>query len=291
MSRRRFLFGLAGLAGAAALTAGYGRYVEPSWVQVDRVALPIPHLPPHLAGKRFAQISDLHIGAFFTIEQLADVFARIDTLGVDFVMLTGDFVTARVRERAAQTRARLAAADSLIEPLRQAPAPAFAVIGNHDLWGGVAPIEKMLAEAQVTLLRNRGVEVDAGLWLAGVDDIWSGRPDLRGALSASPTDAINMLMAHEPDYFDTVLAQDAPVAAQFSGHSHGGQVRLPSLHAGPGGLYSFAPIVPLYSERYPIGLHQTAGRWVYTNRGLGCWPVPYRINCPPEVTVFELQPL
>ncbi len=289
MSRRRFLFGLVGLTGAAALTLGYGRYVETAWVRAETVPLPIPGLPAHLAGKRFAQISDLHVGAFFTVEELAQVIARVNNLGVDFLMLTGDFVTATGRNRAAQTRARLAAADSLIEPLRQIAIPAFAVIGNHDLWGGVTPIEKMLAEARVTLLRNQGVEVDAGLWLAGVDDIWSGRPNMKAALSGGPTSAVNLLMAHEPDYFDTVLAHNAPVAAQFSGHSHGGQVRLPSLRPGPEGLYSFAPILPTYSERYPIGLRRAAGRMVYTNRGLGCWPMPYRLNCPPEISVFELH--
>lgn len=291
MSRRRFLFGLAGMVGAAALATGYGRYVEPTWVQLDTISLHIPHLPAPLVGKRFAQISDLHVGAFFSVEELSQVVARINNLGVDFVMLTGDFVTAPVRERAAQARARIVAARSLIEPLRAIAIPAFAVIGNHDLWGGVAPIEKMLAEARVMLLRNSGVEVDAGCWLAGVDDIWSGRPDLKSALSASPTAALNLLMAHEPDYFDAVLTQSAPVAVQFSGHSHGGQVRLPTLRPDPGGLYSFAPILPTYSERYPIGLRHVAGRYVYTNRGLGCWPMPYRINCPPEISVFELQPL
>lgn len=291
VSRRRFLFGLAGLAGAAVLATGYGRYIEPTWVQVEAIPLRIPRLPAHLAGKRFAQISDLHIGAYFTVEELAQVVARVNNLGVDFLMLTGDFVTTRARERAAQTRARLAAAESLIEPLRQIAIPAVAVIGNHDLWGGVAPIEKMLSEARVTLLRNRGVEIEAGCWLAGVDDIWSGRPNLKGALNGAPANGINLLMAHEPDFFDTVVAQNAPVAAQFSGHSHGGQVRLPTLRSGPEGLYSFAPIVPRYSERYPIGLRHVAGRIVYTNRGLGCWPVPYRINCQPEISVFELQSL
>ncbi len=86
-------------------------------------------------------------------------------------------------------------------------------------------------------------------------------------------------MAHEPDYFDQVIAADAPVSVQFSGHSHGGQVRLPGIGA---------PVLPYLGEKYPIGLRRVGDRQVYTNRGLGVWPLPYRFNCRPEITLFTL---
>jgi len=66
-------------------------------------------------------------------------------------------------------------------------------------------------------------------------------------------------------------------------------VRLPTPFPGADGLFTTAPVLPTYGERYPIGLRQINGRYVYTNRGLGCWPVPFRINCPPEITVFTLE--
>ena len=195
----------------------------------------------------------------------------------------------REPNRAVRAQQYAAAAASLIEPLRGAQVPLYACLGNHDLWNGLEPVERALAEAQVTVLRNTAAEVAAGLWLAGVDDVWSGKPDLRAALREVPEGGVNLLMAHEPDYFDTVLAMDAPVAVQFSGHTHGGQVRLPTLRPGPDGLYSYAPVVPHLGDHYPIGLRQIGERYVYTNRGIGAWPFPIRLNCPPEISVFTLQ--
>ncbi len=288
ITRRRFLQGMGAIVGAAALTTGYARFGEPNWVQVEEITLRITGLPQHLAGTRIAQISDIHLGAYFSVEQLQQAITRVNGLGASLLLLTGDFVTSRERNRVARRAAHAEIATDLVEPLRSAEMPTFASLGNHDLWGDVDSVMRSLAAANVTLLRNSGVTVADRLWLAAVDDIWSGQPDLRAALRNAPAESVNLLMAHEPDYFDTVLAADAPVAAQFSGHSHGGQVRLPTLVPGADGLYSTAPVLPTYGERYPIGLRQIDGRYVYTNRGLGCWPVPFRINCPPEITVFTL---
>lgn len=290
ITRRRFLQGMGALVGAAALTTGYARFGEPNWVQVEEITLRIAGLPHHLAGTRIAQISDIHLGAYFSVEQLQQAITRVNATGAALLLLTGDFVTSRERNRTARRAAHAQIATELVEPLRGAEMPTFASLGNHDLWGDPDAVMRSLAAANVTLLRNDGVAVADRLWLAAVDDIWSGQPDLRAALRGAPAESVNLLMAHEPDYFDTVLAADAPVAAQFSGHSHGGQVRLPTLVPGADGRYSTAPVLPTYGERYPIGLRQIDGRYVYTNRGLGCWPIPFRINCPPEITVFTLEP-
>ena len=289
MTRRRFLLGLGSLMMATISTLGYARYAEPQHVQIDAIALPVPGLPAALTGKRFAQISDVHVGAYFTADALAAAIDRVNTLDVEFLLLTGDFVTVRGENWGQRVAARAAAAQTLIEPLRRAQMPLYAAAGNHDLWGGLDPIKKMLNAAGAVLLRNDAVPLDGSLWLAGVDDLWSGRPDLHAAMRRVPPGAVTLLMAHEPDYFDTVLNLGAPVAVQFSGHTHGGQVRLPRLTPGADGLRSFAPVVPAYGERYPIGLRQVAGRCVYTNRGLGTWPIPYRLNCPPEISVFTLE--
>ena len=286
LTRRRFLQMAAALVATTGVVAGYGRYGEPNWVHVEEIVLHVPNLPPRSAGTRLAQISDIHLGAYFTAERLLQAIERVNQLSVGWLLLTGDFVS--LHSRSSELRA--AAAATLVEPLRHAQIPSFASIGNHDLWGGLEPIEHALHEAGITILRNAAAPLEAGLWLAGVDDLWSGRPDLHAALRDVPADGVTLLMAHEPDYFDTVLAQDAPVAAQVSGHSHGGQIRYPLPVPGPDGTYSLAFMVPTYSERYPIGLRQRNNRYVYTNRGLGAWPIPYRINCPPEITVFTLQP-
>ncbi len=102
-----------------------------------------------------------------------------------------------------------------------------------------------------------------------------------------------MLLAHEPDYADEVAA-DGRVSVQISGHSHGGQVRLPFI--GP-------PALPYLAHKYHAGLYQVGAHpccgqspteppgamWLYVNRGIGAITPPVRFNCRPEVTLLTLR--
>ncbi len=174
-------------------------------------------------------------------------------------------------------------------PLRILEPPAYAVLGNHDVRAGANLVQENLAETPVKLLLNEGVLLENGLWLAGLDDAWHGAPDIKASLSDAPSDATALLMVHEPDYFDRIAHLDAPFSVQFSGHTHGGQVRLPRVSPdGQGGL-TWAPVLPYMGERYSMGLYQIGDRYVYTNRGIGAWPLPYRVNCRPEITLVRLR--
>ena len=268
LTRRRFLQMMAGgvaLAGGGGL---YTRFIEPGWLDVTQIPLTIPGLAPTLAGLRIVQISDIHLSRYTGPQRLLDAVETINTLAPDLILITGDFVGGNASYW-----------PGVIDPLRKLVSPAFAIFGNHDYYTDPAAVYGYLAETPVTLLRNQGVSVADGLWLAGIDDAWVGRPDLSACLRDAPAGATTLLMAHEPDYFDQIIAADAPVAVQFSGHSHGGQVRLPGIGA---------PILPYLGKKYPIGLRRVGDRQVYTNRGLGVWPKPYRFNCRPEITCFTL---
>lgn len=278
LTRRRFLQVLGGTALSAGGLFGYTRVVEPRWVDVQQVTLTIPHLPTVVAGLRIAQISDIHLSEYTPVEKVLSAVMEVNALAPDLVLITGDFVGNHAAD-----------AQGLVEPLRQLTAPTFAVLGNHDLWTDRATVQRSLEASGVTLLINQAKQVADGLYLAGVDDVWSGRPDLRAALRDIPSGQPTLLMAHEPDFFDHVIATDAPVAVQVSGHSHGGQVRIPMLEDGR--LQVTAPVLPRYGQRYPIGLRKVAERQIYTNRGLGVWPLPYRFNCRPEITLFSLTPM
>lgn len=278
LTRRRFLQLAGGLALAGAGSFGYSRLIEPNWVEVVEVTLSIPRLPEHLAGLRIAQLSDIHLGQYTGPEKLFDAVDRVNRLAPDLVFLTGDYVTRTARQ-----------ATGLVDPLRRLAAPAYAILGNHDLWTDRDAVTEVLRETPTRLLINQGEEARPGLFVAGVDDFWSGRPNLRAALDRAPQGAVTLLLAHEPDYFDRVVGADAPVAVQFSGHSHGGQVRIPSATPDGPGLRTRAPLLPRFGERYPIGLNRVGERQVYTNRGLGVWPLPFRFNCRPEITIFTLQ--
>jgi predicted MPP superfamily phosphohydrolase len=266
-----------GLTGIAGFT--YARTMEPRWIDIEQVDLQVPGLPEKLGGKRIVHLSDIHLSDFVGPEQLAEAVTLINRLAPDWLFLTGDYVSDMAT-----------AAAGLVEPLRRVEAPIYAVYGNHDYWADLHLVTSMLEAAGVHILRNTATPLAEGLWLAGVDDLCGGRPDLEGALRSVPDGVTTLLLVHEPDFFDRVLYRQAPIAVQFSGHSHGGQIRLPTLRPGTDGLYTYAPLLPKYGQRYPIGLRRVGNRQVYTNRGLGVWPLPYRINCRPEITSFTLRP-
>jgi len=154
-----------------------------------------------------------------------------------------------------------------------------ACLGNHDLWEDAPLIRRELTNVGISVLVNAGLSLAGGeLWVAGVDDVWSGDPDLDAALNGAPADATIILLAHEPDYAD-VVSEHGGVDLQLSGHSHGGQVQLPLIGA---------PVLPYLGRRYPAGLYHIEELTLYTNRGVGTIYPPIRFNCRPEVTLITL---
>jgi hypothetical protein len=220
-------------------------------------------------------LSDLHCGPLVSEEQIGRGVAVAVSLRADLIAVTGDYVW-----RGAQHADRCARA---LQSLR-APRGVYGVLGNHDYWSrDVSRVSRAISQAGVQMLVNASAQMDAGdraWWVCGVDDVWSGSPDLAAALAGVPEAAFKILLCHEPDFADTAARNG--VSLQLSGHSHGGQVRLPLLGA---------PLLPYLGRKYPIGLRQVRGSslQVYTNVGLGLVPPPVRFNCWPEVTHLTLR--
>jgi len=112
-----------------------------------------------------------------------------------------------------------------------------------------------------------------------VDDIWEGRVQLKALQTQVPHDGAAILLAHEPDFADK-SSVTGRFDLQVSGHSHGGQVVVPFY--GP-------PVLPFLGQKYPSGLYKVGDMFQYTNRGVGMARLPIRINCPPEITIFDLE--
>jgi predicted MPP superfamily phosphohydrolase len=124
---------------------------------------------------------------------------------------------------------------------------------------------------------------DSGrLWIAGLGDVFFGREDLGRTMQRVPPGEPVIMLVHEPDYADTVAAYRKHVDLQLSGHSHGGQVRVPGVGAIP-------MVLPQWAHKYIMGHFRIGKMQLYTNRGLGTVGVPVRFNCPPEVTRITLR--
>ena len=289
MKNRRGTYGrvfLEAAAGGAGVFA-YARYVEPYWVAVERVALTLPRLAPLFDGYRVVQISDFHLDGWMTPERLQRVVDLVNEQEPDLVAITGDFVAVSTDY-----------ISGLPGPLGKLEATdgAVAVLGNHDHMNDADAVRRALSCASVVDVSNgvRTLSRDgAALHLCGVDSVMEGRDrldEVLGALDdAEPGCAV--LLAHEPDFADETAATGR-FDLQLSGHSHGGQVRIPFLKT-PYVVpllsrlgFSFVP--PLIYE-YPSGLYEVGEMYQYTNRGLGVIYARFRLNCRPEITVLTLR--
>ncbi|MBE9508036.1 MAG: metallophosphoesterase [Chloroflexi bacterium] len=274
ITRRRFIKWLLGGAAAASASAlggvGYATRVEPHWLTLERVDVPLPGLSPGLDGFAIVQLSDLHRGPEITQEDVSRAVELALRQEADLIVLTGDYVS-----HSADYARSCAEA---LSPL-DVSGDVLACLGNHDHWTDAGTVAGALADAGLTVLRNAAREVADGLWVAAVDDVWEQHADLDEALEGVPFGATVVLLAHEPDYADEVAA-DGRVSLQLSGHSHGGQVRLPFV--GP-------PFLPYLARKYYAGLYDVDGMWLYVNRGVGLIAPAVRFNCRPEVALLTLR--
>jgi uncharacterized protein len=253
---------------------------EPNRPRLVRKEIALRRWPSRLDGFSIALLSDFHYDPYFSAHPLRAAIGMVNALSPDLIALTGDFVSEPIfgdPVRGAD------AAEPCVELLRklQAPHGLWAVLGNHDCSTDPGRVTAALRAAGIPVLNNRAVPIEhdgARFWLGGVDDVLEGSADIDATLHGAPTDEAVVLLAHEPDYADLVARY--PVDLQLSGHSHGGQVRLPFMRP----LY-----LPELARKYFSGLYRINALTLYTNPGLGTVTIPVRLNCPPEITLLSLR--
>ncbi len=278
-TRRNFLIGTGVTAAGLAFYSG-----EIARHELDIVHRPIviAKLPEPFHGYRIVQLSDIHLDEYTEPFFLERIVRQVNTLAPDLVLLTGDFITHGSLTFIAGGHALRRCSEiltTLTAPLR------YAVLGNHDVNFDAPEVVRALTAQGTPVLVNQYLPVErkgARIWLCGVDDPGTSSPNLDLAIPARPDGPV-ILMAHEPDYADDVVAHPRGhlVDLMLAGHSHGGQVRLPFL--GP-------LILPPMGLKYPEGHYRVDQMQLYVNRGLGTVGLPFRLNCPPEITVITLQP-
>jgi predicted MPP superfamily phosphohydrolase len=280
-SRRALLAGGA----VAAAGAGLGIYsteIERHFIDIVPQTFLIPGLPEAFHGYQIAQLSDIHLEHFTEDFFLRHAVVKINELQPDLVLITGDYIS---NNQHGPDDGAYAAMPHCGEILSNLDCPLrYGVLGNHDVAVDAAAVLDMLRTHGITSLVNAHVPIERGgkrLWLAGVDDCYFGAPDLSLAIPDS-ADAPVILMCHEPDYMDSIMRHPRSpyVSLVLSGHSHGGQVRLP---------FAGALQLPPMGKKYSMGHYQFGKSQLYVNRGIGTVGLPVRFNCPPEITHITLQ--
>jgi predicted MPP superfamily phosphohydrolase len=260
--------------------AGDSVLLEPNRPRVVRREFALARWPERLNGFTVAQLSDFHYDPYFSAHPLHSAIPIVNELHPDLIVLTGDFVTSPLL---GDVRKAAFEAEPCAQLLRQMNAPhgLWAVLGNHDENTDHRHVTQALRAQNIQVLANQSQAIEhdgARFWLAGVNDVLSKTADVPKTLRSVPAEEAVILLAHEPDFADH--AAEFPIDLQLSGHSHGGQIRIPLLPP----LY-----LPALGKKYVLGSYRIGRLTLYTNAGLGTIGVPARLNCPPEITLFTLR--
>jgi hypothetical protein len=277
MSRRALLQGgMAGVFAAAGLTAYeiyQARYVNPHAPLLERVEITVPEGSEDLAGMRIGFITDTHVGPFIDIDDLIRALDLIRAESPHLILLGGDYVSESPRYAPDTAR-------EISRLLSDTPLGGYGVIGNHDLSVSRTRVQEALVSVGIPVLRNQTAVVTYGgarLAIAGIDETLLGDPLPGDTIGQAPEGVPVLALWHEPEFAEQAAERGAFV--QLSGHTHGGQIRIPGI--GPVGL-------PIHGKRHVIGHGLADGMPVYTSRGVGVYRPPARFNCPPEVTLITL---
>lgn len=282
MSRRRLI--KAGLLGAGGLVL-YSAEIERHWIEVIQIDIHLPNLPAAFDGMRIAQLSDIHLDEYSEPFFVHHAIEKINRMAPDAVFLTGDYVSDGPLGKPYAIGAAWRCAGLLRElQCRRV----YAILGNHDLMIGAREVTAALTASGIPVLVNECLPMERSggrLWLAGLDDPVKGHPNPELAIPAPIRNIPNepvIVMCHAPDYADTLLAHPAGKAVDLivSGHTHGGQVRLPLV----GALE-----LPSMGRKYVEGWFRLGGMQLYVNRGIGTVGLPFRLDCPPEITLITLR--
>ena len=248
-------------------------------IDVTNLELPVSRLPAGFAGLIACQVSDLHIDSEADLVRLEKAVKIINGNNPDIVFLTGDYFSG--------PRSTSRYVGSLIRTLTdlRAPLGVFAIAGNHDHYSSFWTIAHALSKACVRVLANENYALELGdsrVIIVGIDDLWSQRARPNYAFRGVEPGECTILLVHNPDV--AMYVRHLRPGVILSGHTHGGIIRFP-VYGSP--VKSFLRI----GKRFYSGLNRYEDFYIYTNRGLGGFPLGFRINCRPEVSVFRLSAL
>lgn len=238
---------------------------------VRRVALFHPDLPEAFDGLRIAQVADVHAGAFMPPGRIARVRGLVEGMSPDLVVFTGDQLDRRDID-----------AELFVHGFAGITAPlgALGILGNHDHLAGPSLALAALDAIGVTPLVNTAVILRRGnarLAVIGVDDLdagpgWGPEFAIIGQVRAD----FRLLLCHQPNGWRAGRLAGAELT--LAGHTHGGQITVPSRGFNTARL----------STPYVAGPYRRQGALLYVSRGIGVGALPFRVGALPEVDLITL---
>ena len=252
--------------------------VSSKQLEIVRTDLPIKGLPKEADGLKIGVMSDFHAGAFDNKEIILQSIAAINAEQPEIITILGDYMNAQTTRDSKSLEKN----SYIFEALRSLVAPQgiYAVLGNHDHWIDAHFVQDKLSRLPAQILTNQGIILDNGLAMAGIDDLLKGSPDLRKAMANIPPETTTILLSHNPDV-NLQLNDEARIRLVISGHTLGGQIRIP--------FAKWAPWVPCSLRYRQSGLiRETIERSTFVTKGIGTTIIPLRVACPADIAILRL---
>lgn len=266
-------------------TSLYANQIERNDTVDNFYDIPIKNLPEEIEGFKIAQISDIHLGAFYSLEKLEHLLNRIVEAKPDILTITGDiFDSVEINDEAIKL------VDTFCDKFKYG---IYYCHGNHEHHRGIHPIEAGLSQTKIRWLVNKSEPVNSNskLYFVGVD-YPMGAPIMQSkdereqnifrqlkhdfmlqAMQDVPNDAVCILLAHHPEFIDDAAEFNIPLT--LTGHTHGSQI----------GIFGI-PLFPVF--KYTRGMIKHGDCYGYVHVGNGSW-FPFRLGCPPEIAYFTLR--
>jgi predicted MPP superfamily phosphohydrolase len=274
VSRRKFLRGalalpLAGVSGASA----YATLIEPYNYLVSQTDVYVKDLPERFEDYRITQLTDIHHSRILGIDEVRRVVRLAQQTKPHLFVLTGDYTTSyrRFIEPCAEALAPLSAPDGV-----------WAVLGNHDHYTDPELTTRALQRQHIAVLDNQNTTLRRGsdtIQLSGIDDWTWNATDWSKAFVGLDKRKPTILLSHQPSVVEFDQTQD--VSLILSGHTHGGQIKLPWL----GTPARFAT----KDLRFAQGLFRHNNVQLYVSSGTGVIGLPIRFGVRPEIAVLRLK--
>ena len=271
LTRRKFILGGMGLA------VGDAFFIEPNISHISNNSLTVPYLPAGLEGIKIVQLTDLHYKPDKDEDLLSTVVEKVNQINPDLIMLTGDYVDHDT-----------SGIDPMLEHFSKLKSKhgILACMGNHDGWctdGDSSFYKTRFEKSGIKFLVNENTALTINneqIYVGATDYIWLGNPDPKATLKGIPSDAPLITMVHEPDYFDTML-QHRDHHLQLSGHTHGGQCRVP--------IIGYAPKKVKFGKKYIYGEYTKDNSSIFVSKGLGTTGIRVRFSCLPEIALHTIK--
>ncbi|MDI7817479.1 metallophosphoesterase [Clostridioides sp. ZZV14-6387] len=224
---------------------------------------------------KVVQISDTQIGSFYSTKNLKKVANKVNALNPDIIVFTGDLIDySNKNPDIDEITAILSSMNARLGK--------FSVFGNHDyMYKLPRYYRQIMKNSNFNLLINENKKIkladDKYINILGVDEILNGNPDIKYLENKTDKNNFNLLLAHEPDLVD-MFSKDS-MNLVLSGHSHGGQIRIP---------FKGALVTPPYGRKYTKGFYEVNGNHLYVSSGLGSTKLPFRFFNIPEIVEFNI---